>query len=84
MDIILWSLSLYYKVTFSMHFSILFCFLILWSSNKAINVDSNYDININEQFLKNISHHYCDRLTGTQVVLLAEKSAVSFFKVLQR
>jgi len=68
-----------------MFFPILFCILILWSSNEAINIiDNNYDINNNEHFLKNISHHYCDRLTGTHVVLLAEKSAASFFKVLQK
>jgi len=69
-----------------MHFPKLFCVLILfWSSNGAINIDNNnYDIKISEQFLKNISHHYCGRLTGTHVVLLAEKSAASFYKVLQR
>lgn len=69
-----------------MYFPILFCVLTLWSSNGAIKVDNNnnYDIKIDEQFLKNISHHYCDRLTGTHVVLLAEKSAPSFYNVIQR
>lgn len=69
-----------------MFFSILFCVLILCSSNEAIQIkiDNNYNINNNEQFFKNISHHYCDRLIGTYVVLLAENSAESFYNALQK
>jgi len=69
-----------------MFFLILFCALILWSSNEAtkIKIDNNYNINNNEQFFKNISHYYCDRLIGTYVVLLAENSAESFYNALQK
>lgn len=47
--------------------------------------DDNVITNVDERFLKSVSHHYCDRLTGTHVVLLPEnKSSVSFYKVLLR
>jgi len=63
---------------------LLLLLLLLWSgTNEAIDI-KNDETAIDEKFLKTISRHYCDRLTGTHVVLLAEKSAASFYQVLRR
>lgn len=71
--------------TYNLYFSIIYFYvqmLLLRSINGAINI-RKYDMNISEHFLKTISHHFCNRLTGTHVVLLAEKSASSFYKILR-
>lgn len=60
------------------------CVLVLCPSHEAISIGNDDSTNVNEHFLKTLSHHYCDRLTGAHVVLLAEKSAASFYKVLLR
>lgn len=68
-----------------MYFSILLRFaLVLPPSYGAIDVvNSNYySVNVNESFVKTISHHYCNYLAGTHIVLLAEKSPASFYKIL--
>lgn len=57
---------------------------MLSSSHGAIDVgySSYYNVNINESFIKTISHHYYNHLAGTHVVLLADKSPASFYKIL--
>lgn len=60
--------------------------LLFWSyvRGTVVDVDGNNDTGVDEIFLKTISHHYCDRLTGTHVMLLADESAAPFYKVLRR
>ncbi|VVC34097.1 Hypothetical protein CINCED_3A006680 [Cinara cedri] len=61
--------------------------IVTLRSNEAIDIkpDRTSELNVDEQFLKQISRHYCNRLTGTHVVLLAEPSVTAlFYKILLR